>query len=311
MPNTKPATTTMDLILRRLDRAEEKRSPVFYGLYVGVTANPDQVKEAVRLHGACFPARHSRTGVVGLKMFAGKSVGDLGITDLRDQERIYRELARAEYNGVLAVHCEREDMIMPNLWNPNFPSTHNYVRSENAEVQAVADQIAFAKKANYKGHLHICHVSSLGSLKIIGDAKREGMRISCGVTPHHLLLDCMMMNADGGVVLKVNPPLRTNETREGLLLSYVLGNIDILESDHAPHTIEEKREKHLSGIPNLASWPYFMGLLYQRGVGLSTIQDTTFTNVNRIFNLNIPWRYCERNSDHRPEYAFDPYASLR
>jgi dihydroorotase len=312
MPNTKPATIDRATVEDRLAKAHGECSPVFYGLYIGVTANPEQIREAVRLHKEYFPKPRDRVGVIGLKMFAGKSVGDLSVVDEESQMQVYRTLAESDYRGVLAVHCEKEALMKPQLWTPENPASHSLARPEESEINSIADQLQFAQLKGYRGHLHICHVSTPHSVQIVNGAKARGQKVSCGVTPHHLLLDDSMMEGPEGILYKVNPPLRNDETCEDLFESFMGGAIDILESDHAPHTLDEKKQKYMSGIPGLASWPDFMKLLEERTANSGWLNRMTYHNVNRIFGtkikrLNLP----VLAGIHLGDYAFDAYKELK
>lgn len=91
--------------------------PVFYGLYCGVSKDPEQIREAV----ACT---REFDQVVGLKLFAGKSTGDLSIPDTGAQALVFKTLAEEKYEGVLAIHCEKEADFIPELWDPNDPISH-------------------------------------------------------------------------------------------------------------------------------------------------------------------------------------------
>jgi len=311
--NGNPPGINRATIEARLARAHAEQSPVFYGLYVGVTAEPQQIKEAVQLHKEYFPRLEDRTGVIGLKMFAGKSVGDLSIVDEELQRLIYRTLGEpdVDYPGVLALHCEKEVSMKPELWNSHIPRTHSLARPEESEYESIQDQIEFAIDEGFKGHLHICHVSTPQSVKLINSYKKY-MKISCGVTPHHLLLDTNIMDGENGILFKVNPPLRAPETQQGLLKCFLNGEIPILESDHAPHTLQEKQEKCMSGIPCLASWPDVYDLLRERGMSEELLDNVAFNNINQIFGLNIQRYPGEvKHGAHLSEYAFDPYQSLK
>ena len=108
MPNTERPVTDRRRVDERLALADAAKSSVFYGLYVGLTPNPEQVRDAVRIHSEYFPR------VVGLKMYAGKSAGDLEIIKKEEQDEVYRALS--DYRGVLAVHCEKESFMKPKIW---------------------------------------------------------------------------------------------------------------------------------------------------------------------------------------------------
>jgi dihydroorotase len=319
--NGNPLCINRETVEARLSAGREADSPVFYGVYIGLTADFKQNREAVALYREFFPRPGDRVGVVGLKTFAGKSVGDLSIVKEEDQRGVHQNVTQEDYPGVHAVHCEKEALMRPDLWTPENPWTHSLARPEVSELRSVEDQIDFAYSAGYRGHLHICHVSTYQSVRAVNTAKARGQRVSCGVTPQHLLLDTMNMAGKEGILYKVNPPLREPETRGLVFASFLRGEIDILESDHAPHTFDEKtgralgkdgKPQYMSGIPGLASWPDIIELLIERGATQELIDNMFYHNVNRIFGTSIPrLNLPVRQGAHLGEYAFDAYKSLK
>ena len=319
MPNTNPAVTNRERVLERLAIAESVNSPVFYGTYIGLTSNPDQIKEAVQTYNDYFISDSGvKVGVVGLKMFAGKSVGDLTIAEPEAQKKVYEELVKQKYNGVLVVHCEKESEMYPELWNDLNPVTHCNARPEISEIKSVEDQLSFAFDVGYAkpryenktpGKLHIAHISSPQAVKQVKDY-RDCLQVSCGATPHHLLLNRDRMEKADGIFYKVNPPLRSVSSQGKLLELFKDGLIDVLETDHAPHTLNEKLSDHMSGIPNLASWPVFLYLLRERGVSDDLINEVAFENVNKIFGTKIP-KIDFPIKSHLEEYVFEPYRGLK
>ena len=309
MPNTNPPIISREMVEKSIEIADSCNSPVFFGLYIGLTPDKKQVGEAVELWRE-FPQ------VIGLKMYAGESVGGLTVKKIKDQKMVYKQLSNFGYGGVLAVHCEKESEMNSDLFDPEaaFANgsliSHNDARPEKAETESIKDQIEFAKEGKYMGKLHIVHVSTPESVELVKKAKAEKLvRISCGVTPGHLLLDNEIMMGKDGILYKVNPPLRSPETREELFECFLRGDMDILETDHAPHTYKGKTEKHLSGLPGLASWPDFLGLLKGRGASESLLEKMSHDNVNRIFGTNIQRKNFKIKS-RVGDYAFNPYASL-
>jgi dihydroorotase len=299
MPNTEPVIASYDAAGRRLDDALRINSPVFYGLYVGLTSDPKQIKEAVRAWKSFFSDGSTRVGVVGLKLFAGKSVGDLSVVNEEDQKTVYRVLAEEGFSGVLAVHCEKESEMLDGIWDPYhpIPIAHCRARPSVAEYASVLDQIKFSGEVDFKGCLHIAHVSSNLSILAIKGAKEKGRIISCGVTPHHLLFDETKMMESDGILYKVNPPIR--DCAENMLLWAYLkdGYIDWIETDHAPHTLAEKTGKVLdksgkpsyaSGIPSLVFYPYLLNRLAQEGFTPEQIVRITHRNIEDIFGINLP-----------------------
>ncbi len=272
MPNTNPPITNESLVKARLALARKEGVLQHYYLYVGITSDEKQIADAARL------ARLSKK-IVGIKMFAGTSVGSLALPSESDQKEVYRILAELGYEGVLAVHCEKEKYFRQEEWNPQVPATWNDARPEIAEIESVKDQIKFARKAGFSGTLHIAHVSAPESVKIIDKARRH-MKITCGATPHHLLISTREMAGRNGLLYKVNPPIRNERSRRTLFSLLKKGRIDWIETDHAPHTLAEKLEKpYLSGIRSLELYQKLLHALKKSGFTDSQIYKITFSNI--------------------------------
>jgi len=322
MPNTSPAITSRDLIEKRLSNGYAERSPVFYGVYAGVTANPAQIKEVAQAHKDYFPIAKSRVGVVGLKMFAGHSVGNLGIVKMEDQMTVYETLADNGYRGVLAVHCENEFLLMPSRWNPKDPKSHSFARPPKSEYESIKNQIDFAEAVNFAGNLHIAHVSIPASIGLIEDARRKGkIKITCGVTPHHCQLDYESQpTGEQGLLFKVNPPLRSLEESMRMFDLLKDGKIDWIETDHAPHTLAEKTGKvhdtkgqpqYMSGFPGLPFYPHFLEILRLCNVTETKIRNLTHKNIENAFGFSLPERGIEPTIDLHTEYEVDVYGEIR
>ncbi len=311
MPNTVPAVTTRKEVIGRFALAKKANSPIFYGLYMGLTSDPEQIREAIDLYREFFPKdSDAEMGIVGLKMFAGKSVGDLTIADAGKQLEVYRQLVKNNFEGVLVVHCEKESEMNPELWDSSRAETHGMARPEEAELASIEDQIDFALQSGYasigsQGKLHIAHISVPRAVELVNSYKGS-LNISCGATPHHLLLNDDLMKLEKSILYKVNPPLRKGSSQELLLELFKNGMIDILESDHAPHTEEEQFEKYMSGIPGLASWPAFIESLKVKGVSEALLSKVAFENVNKIFGTQIR-KVNFPISSHVEDYVFNPY----
>jgi dihydroorotase len=279
MPNTDPPVCyrkDVDERLKLVPKGEEGR----YFLYMGVTANPEQLKEAVKCYDVC-------PEVVGLKMFSGKSVGDLAIIDEEEQLNVYETLTELGYEGVLANHCEKEDLLRPKDWNPCKPITHCLARPVAAEIASVNDQIKFALEAGFKGNLHICHVTCPTVVDSVNEAKKE-MKITCGVTPHHTIWIDDMMNRPDGLLYKMNPPLRSREIVEGLRIRLMGGRIDNIETDQASHAIGEKMfYPYMSGYPSLYLFKEFMRILKEKGMTEEQIDDMTYHNIVKTFGNKL------------------------
>ncbi|MEK6871869.1 MAG: amidohydrolase family protein [Nanoarchaeota archaeon] len=304
MPNTNPPLTTKKAITDRLLLAKAAEiKEVFYGIYAGVTADQEQVRQTIDI-----ARKHKQ--IVGIKLYAGHSTNNMGVIHLSDQEKIYETLAKEGYTGVLAVHCEKESEMDKNEWNPLVPVSHCFARPEIAEIASVKDQIANTQKYNFKGKLHIAHISSPTAVKLVQQAKTQGLDISCGICPHHFIYDWEQMHKKDGLVWKMNPPLRSPQAREQMLNYLHEGKIDWIETDHAPHTLHEKTQyPFLSGITGLQHWPLFREFLRKNNFSEIQIEKTTFENVRKRFNLDI--HKSERKiKDRKKDYPFNFYAPM-
>jgi len=315
MPNTDPPLVARDAILRRIDDADAARAalriPIVHGVYAGLTPVPRQIEEAVRAWKDLFPR------VVGLKMFAGHSTGRMGIVDPREQALVYRTLAALAFTGVLAVHCEKESLLRPADWDPSRPVSHARARPPAAEVASVNDQKKLAEKARFRGTLHVCHISTPWAVDLLRGRHEEtrrddeqAFRVTCGLTPHHALLEAGLMAQKEGLLLKVNPPLRPRPVPALMMQKLLDGDIDWIETDHAPHTRADKLERHASGFPGLAFLPRFTGLLSERGLSRARIEELTHGAVCRAFEMQIKASHRPSETGLEKEYEFDAFAFL-
>jgi dihydroorotase len=276
MPNTDPPILSEKDIQERLKLVPENRKEDYF-LYIGATANEKQLKDAVRCYNNY---RH----VVGIKLYAGGSVGNLAVISIEEQRRVYKILSDFGYDGVIAVHCEKENYLKPELWNPSNPITHSYARPKEAEIESVKDQIEIVKETGFKGILHIVHVSCPESVKLVDEARRE-IKITCGVTPHHILWDNEMLEKPNGLLYKMNPPLRDKKDVAKLRQYLKEGKIDWIETDHAPHAVGEKLfPPYLSGYPSLYLYRNFvLAFLPDIGIDEKLIKKLTFENIYKTF----------------------------
>ena len=286
MPNTVSPILTLTDVEKRLKLVPETEKHRYY-LFVGATGDEQQLTEAVKMV-------NSVKEVIGIKMFAGKSIGNLQIISGCVQKRVYKTLAGLSYKGVLAVHCEKESFMPHYEFNHRVPFTHTVARPKNAEIESVKDQIRFVQETNFQGTLHICHVSCKESIELINDARRAfptPMKITCGVTPHHLLWDdSKLLDKTYGLLYKTNPPLRNLHDVFALRDKLKRGLIDWIETDHAPHALGEKLYSgYPSGYPSLYLYknlverflPFRLGLCHEQVVKL------TYGNIVKTFGLEL------------------------
>lgn len=335
MPNTKPPLISRRELERRIAFADQIRLQegisVFYGIYGGITANRKQIYEMTTAVQELFPR------VVGLKLYAGPSTGVLGVMDRGERKNIYRELAYSGYEGVLAVHCED-----PSLFRRGENLPHSLRRPPEAELASVSEQLDHAQEFGFSGHLHICHVTLSETLDIIDERRAKlPCTVSTGVTPHHLLLSRDLEEQEDGYLYSVNPPLREKSVQAALLDAVLAGRIDVLESDHAPHTLEDKKNG-ASGFPGIPGMLAALAYLVKHGIDGSLLTRMIFENPLNIFSMEPEtifktlgsnglsvtsdliqmtelfdlltrrqWRtLCDRYNQYAETYEWDPYVTV-
>lgn len=194
--------------------------------------------------------------VIGVKLFMSSSTGDLLVDKKQDQEKIFAKCA--ELDMILAVHA----------------------------VKVVSDALELAKKYNTK--LYICHVSTEEEIKLIKQAKKDGIKVSAEATPHHLFLSEIDYNRLG-TLGQMNPPLRTTSDQNALWQAISDGTIDTVGTDHAPHTLSEKAKPYPdspSGVPGIETClPLLLNAYNQGKITLEKIAELTHFNIQKIFNL--------------------------
>tara|TARA_Y100000034_G_C6879729_1_gene402888 strand:+ start:393 stop:1508 length:1116 start_codon:yes stop_codon:yes gene_type:complete len=315
MPNTSSPLIDLNSCREYLALAEKAEVPVEFYVHIGLTSDPEQIRRAV-------DAYHQEPRIIGMKAFWGKSVGDLAIESKDDQYEVLRTLAQEGYEGVVTGHFEKEAEMYTSLYDPQNPRNWSTLcRPELAEVDSFNDIVMMAMAIGLKGTLHVAHVSTLSVADRVYEWANDpgylstGLKLSCGVTPHHLLFDYTKLdNPETARWYKCNPPLRSLETRQGLLERVLDGRIPIIESDHAPHTLDDKqKEVPYSGIVSGHAWAKLPGQLAELGMSPEQISAVLHNNAVKLFDLSLP---DERNIN--PEmleklmehYPFDPFKGV-
>jgi len=230
MPNTVPAATTQARIEEKLALAAQK-SLVNYGFYIGATPNNvNDLKTARR--------------TPGIKIFLGSSTGDLLVDEQEALERIF-----AETTLPITAHCEDEATVRANA--ARFAGTHDVadhsrIRDHAAALLATRRAIDLARRHRHR--FHVLHVSTGAETELFAD--HRGL-ITAEACPHHLLL-----NTDDyawlGTLAQMNPSLKSADDNRQLWQALGDGRVQVIATDHAPHTREEKRRPYPespSGIP--------------------------------------------------------------
>jgi len=225
MPNVLPVTSTVECFNEKLCIAQEK-SYIDFSIFT-LLVN-DNIAEIENL---------KKAGSLGFKVFLGTSTGDIAApsqgkllealeTCARLKMRVGFHAENSELNSHFTSICKgKKDVPLPLLLSQARPVI--------SEVLAIQNVICYAQFSGAKIHIH--HVTTLDGAQLIGDAKKKGVEISAETCPHYLLLDNSMKDA-----FKVYPPLRSEIHRKGLWGAIGNGIIDMIASDHAPHTAAEK-----------------------------------------------------------------------
>ena len=285
--NTDPALTSEEPIEGRIklgDEAIERlNARIFHGIVAGITPEESQIKEVIESYRKYFPR------VVALKMFCADSTGNMGITEKVQQAFVYRKLVEEDFRGALELHCEKEELMRKGLWDYKNPFSHTLARPPESETESVKDQIELAYESGFKGTLHFLHLSVPESYDIIENARKNNslkFKLSCEVSPNHAILYDELMKKDNGNLLKMNPPLRPKEMQKGMLDLILKNQIDIIATDHAPHTLYEKlSDNPPSGIPGIPYLPRFLKLLGEKGMSEDNIDDISHNNILKIYGI--------------------------
>ena len=217
---------------------------------------------------------------VPYKVYMSHSIGDLFFDNRKNLE----EVLKYYKNQSVSFHCE-DPLILEQNKNK---TVHEKKRPSEAEVIATENAIELVQKYNLKGKL--CHYSTKLGLKKIIEAKKQGLNLECEVSPIHLLFDMSVLSPSNQKYFQMNPPLRHIEDREFLMESLKNGIIDHLATDHAPHTLEEKKNG-ISGISQLDAYGLFVThLILEEKVDLNIISKICTENpgnfINQFLNEN-------------------------
>jgi dihydroorotase len=230
MPNTKPTTTSVQALHEKLALAATK-SVVNYGFYIGATpSNAEELAAAKR--------------TPGIKIFIGSSTGDLLVDQQAALERIF-----AETTLPICAHCEDEATIAENkarLGELNDVRQHSQLRDARCAFLSTRRSIDLAYRHNHR--FHVLHVSTAGEVDLLCDPR--GL-ITAEACPHHLLFHVGDYDRLGSLI-QMNPSIKTAADNAGLWKALRDGLIQVVATDHAPHTLEEKRQpypKSPSGLP--------------------------------------------------------------
>lgn len=314
MPNTVPNTLTKELLEQKYEIAS-RNSLANYSFFMG--ASNDNLDEVLRT---------DVKNVCGVKVFMGSSTGNMLVDNPGTLENIF-----AQSPMLVATHCEDEATIKSNLehykqlYGENIPvRMHPKIRSEEACYLSSSMAVELAKKHNTR--LHILHISTEKETHLFDNkTPLKDKRITAEACIHHLWFSDEDYDTKGNFI-KWNPAVKTAADRDGILKAVLDGNIDVIATDHAPHTIEEKSQSYLkapSGGPLVQhALPAMLELYHYGKITLEQIAEKMAHNVAICFqvekrgyvregywadlalvNLNDPWNVNKSNILYKCQWS--------
>ena len=269
MPNTNPTTTSAQALADKIARAKNRMHCDFAFWVGGTHDNVRDIPELERLPGAA-----------GIKVFMGSSTGALLVPDDAGVLAILRATRRRA-----AFHSEDETRLgeRKSLRVAGEPSSHPIWRDEIAALRCTERLIRLARVA--RAQVHVLHISTREEIDLLRSARDVA---SCEATPHHLTLSSEDY-ARLGTKLQMNPPVRGPEHRDGVWRGLARGVIDVLGSDHAPHTLEEKARPYpdspsgMTGVQTLV--PIMLDHVNAGRLSLQRFVDLTSAGPQRFFGI--------------------------
>lgn len=319
MPNTRPATTSLEAWEEKMARAAEV-SAANYAFFMGATH--DNLDEILRA---------DPTRVPGVKLFLGSSTGNMLLDDDNSLNQLFRN-----FRGVIACHAESERIIAANrrMLSEQYPEgipteLHSQIRSREACVEATRHAVELARKNDAR--LHVLHVTTADELEFFSPGPVTAKRITAETCPHYLVFDDTSLLTTGGLT-KCNPAIKTSADRRALRRAVADGLIDIIATDHAPHLLEQKQGDALtaaSGMPSVQFALPIMLQLARKGLfSYETVVDKMCANPARLYSIdrrgfirpnfmadlvivNPDCNYVIDNADVLSPCGWTPYAGIR
>lgn len=277
MPNTLPNTFTQELLEEKYQRASEV-SLANYSFFMG--ASNDNIDEVLKT---------DPQNVCGIKVFMGSSTGNMLVDKRETLEALF-----SKCNMLIATHCEDEDTIKHNMavykekYGDNVPvECHPLIRSEEACYKSSSLAVELAKK--YNTRLHILHISTAKELALFDNTiPLKQKRITAEACIHHLWFSDADYKTLGSLI-KWNPAVKKASDRDAILQAVLDDKIDVIATDHAPHTLEEKKQSYFkapSGGPLIQhSLIAMLELHHRRKITLEKIAEKMAHAVADCFRI--------------------------
>jgi dihydroorotase len=270
MPNTNPLTTSAEALADKIARGHH-RMHCDFAFYVGGTReNTRDLAELERLPGCC-----------GVKVFMGSSTGSLLVEDDDGVRHILKGIRRRS-----AYHSEDEYRLneRKGIRIENDPRSHPVWRDETTALQCTQRLVALARETGRR--IHVLHITTAQKMEFLAAHKDVA---SVEVTPHHLTMAAPECYERLGTLAQMNPPVRDASHRAALWRGLDLGVVDVLGSDHAPHTRDEKAKPYpaspsgMTGVQTLV--PLMLDHVNAGKLSLARFVDLTSAGPNRLFGI--------------------------
>ena len=233
---------------------------------------------------------------------------------VQNGEMMEEAMKQAKASGsIISAHCEDNSLLFGGyIHDGEYAKEHNHkgICSES-EWGPIKRDIELIKKTGVK--YHVCHISTAESVELIRNAKKEGLPISCETGPHYLVFNDTDLKEDGR--FKMNPPIRSERDRQALLAGIIDGTIDMIATDHAPHSFEEKSkglEKSMMGVVGIeTAFPVLYTKLVKTGIiTLEKLIDLMHDSPKSVFGIGSDIKVGEKANltvfDLEKEYEIDP-----
>lgn len=277
MPNTVPNAVTVDLLEEKYKRAAEV-SLANYSFFMGTTNhNLDEILKV------------DFSKVCGLKIFMGSSTGDMLVDNPEALENVF-----AKVKSIIALHCEYDPLVKENQkriideYGEDIPAYfHPIIRNHEVCYRSSSFAVELAKKHNTR--IHVLHISTAEELKLFSNKiPLKEKRITAEACIHHLWFSDEDY-AEKGNFIKWNPAVKTAYDREKIFEAVLDGTIDVIATDHAPHTLDEKNQPYLkapSGGPLVQHALLALLEFHKQGkISLEMIAQKTAHNVADLFRI--------------------------
>ena len=285
MPNTIPPTVTVAALADKV-RTAAKVDGCVIKFFFGVTEALHLAALKELWTSDAMEMKRLKIHCCGVKLYLDHSTGNQKAND-DVIEDVFKTCA--ELKIPLVAHCEDPAMNAKfDIAGKSDVALHSVRRPAESEAKSVAEAIALAKK--YGTPFHVAHLSTKGALEYVRKAKKEKLSVTCEVSPHHLFLSTDDYGTLG-TLGKMNPPLRSKDDQKSLWEALKDGTVDCIATDHAPHTLEEKKTGNPleapSGVPGVETMlPLLLTAAANKKMSYSDIVRLCFANPNRIFSLH-------------------------